>query len=66
MLILNCVQKVVLLVFNSLRYRHDNILPLYGYSEQDNGLCLIYQFMVNGSLEDRLLRKVSGDVNNTL
>lgn len=39
------------------KYRHDNILPLYGYSELDDGLCLIYQFMVNGSLEDRLLRK---------
>ncbi|GAB6028099.1 hypothetical protein CHUAL_002319 [Chamberlinius hualienensis] len=39
------------------RYRHDNILPLYAYAMTDNELCLIYQYMVNGSLEDRLKRK---------
>lgn len=36
-------------------YRHDNILPLYGYSVGGDDPCLIYQFMPNGSLEDRLL-----------
>ncbi|XP_046439837.1 serine/threonine-protein kinase pelle-like isoform X2 [Daphnia pulex] len=35
--------------------RHDNILPLYGYSLGGNFPCLVYQFMPNGSLEDRLL-----------
>lgn len=36
-------------------YRHDNILPLYGFSMDGEDPCLIYQFMPNGSLEDRLL-----------
>lgn len=35
--------------------RHDNILPLYGYSLGGDYPCLVYQFMPNGSLEDRLL-----------
>nr|CAH0113726.1 unnamed protein product [Daphnia galeata] len=35
--------------------RHDNILPLYGYSLGGDFPCLVYQFMPNGSLEDRLL-----------
>ncbi|XP_065211134.1 pelle-like serine/threonine-protein kinase pik-1 [Planococcus citri] len=35
-------------------YKHDNILPLYGYSIDGERPCLIYQFMSNGSLEDRL------------
>lgn len=35
--------------------RHDNILPLYGYSLDGDEPCLLYQFMPNGSLEDRLL-----------
>lgn len=35
--------------------RHDNILPLYGISIESGKYCLIYQFMPNGSLEDRLL-----------
>lgn len=48
---------------NELRYlniyRHDNILALYGYSWIDSSVagsepCLIYQFMVGGSLERRL------------
>ncbi|VDK49565.1 unnamed protein product [Anisakis simplex] len=37
------------------KYRHDNILPLYGYSLDGPIPCLIYQFMANGSLEDRIL-----------
>lgn len=36
-------------------FRHDNILPLYGYSLGGEASCLVYQYMVNGSLEDRLL-----------
>ncbi|XP_012254506.2 pelle-like serine/threonine-protein kinase pik-1 isoform X2 [Athalia rosae] len=36
-------------------YRHDNILSLYAYSMGDDAPCLVYQFMPNGSLEDRLL-----------
>lgn len=36
-------------------YRHDNILPLYGFSMDGEDPCLIYQYLPNGSLEDRLL-----------
>lgn len=35
-------------------YRHDNILSLYAYSMGGEAPCLVYQFMPNGSLEDRL------------
>ncbi|KHJ40097.1 kinase domain protein [Trichuris suis] len=38
-------------------YRHDNILCLYGYCLEESTPCLIYQFMANGSLEDRLHNK---------
>jgi len=38
--------------------RHDNILPLYGYSIHEQKYVLVYQFMLNGSLDDRL-HKVS-------
>ncbi|KAG1670935.1 Serine/threonine-protein kinase pelle [Nymphon striatum] len=38
-----------------INYRHDNILPLYGISIGGPEPCLVYQFMLNGSLEDRLL-----------
>lgn len=46
---------------NELRYlnscRHDNILPLYGYSlDDDVEPCLVYQLMAGGSLETKLLR----------
>ncbi|VVC27834.1 Protein kinase, ATP binding site,Protein kinase domain,Serine/threonine-protein kinase, active site,Death [Cinara cedri] len=34
--------------------RHDNILSLYGFSIGGEKPCLVYQYMVNGSLEDRL------------
>uniref|UniRef100_A0A914EN46 Polynucleotide 5'-hydroxyl-kinase NOL9 n=1 Tax=Acrobeloides nanus TaxID=290746 RepID=A0A914EN46_9BILA len=37
------------------KFRHDNILALYGYSMDGPEPCLVYQFMANGSLEDRLL-----------
>ncbi|CAG9856529.1 unnamed protein product [Phyllotreta striolata] len=35
-------------------YRHDNILPLYGYSIGGSHPCLIYQYMSGGSLDSRL------------
>ncbi|KAK4320749.1 hypothetical protein Pmani_008406 [Petrolisthes manimaculis] len=36
-------------------YRHDNILQVYGYSmDHEQYPCLVYQFMPNGSVEDRL------------
>ncbi|KAH7701774.1 Protein PIK-1 b, partial [Aphelenchoides avenae] len=37
------------------KFRHDNILSLYAYSMDGPEPCLVYQFMSNGSLEDRLL-----------
>ncbi|RXG53478.1 Serine/threonine-protein kinase pelle [Armadillidium vulgare] len=37
------------------KYRHDNILQVYGFSaDPDQPHCLVYQFMSNGSLEYRL------------
>ncbi|XP_032457556.1 pelle-like serine/threonine-protein kinase pik-1, partial [Nasonia vitripennis] len=33
---------------------HENILPLYAYSIGGEAPCLVYQYMKNGSLEDRL------------
>ncbi|KAF2343896.1 Serine-threonine/tyrosine-protein kinase catalytic domain, partial [Trinorchestia longiramus] len=36
-------------------YRHDNILQLYGCSaDAGQPACLVYQFMINGSVEDKL------------
>lgn len=35
-------------------YRHDNILPLYGYSIGGLQPCLVYQYMPGGCLERRL------------
>lgn len=37
--------------------RHDNILPLYGICFETGKYCLVYRYMPNGSLEDRLLMK---------
>lgn len=39
------------------RYRIDNILPLYGISLDGPEACVLYQYMPNGSLEDKLLDK---------
>ncbi|XP_037876561.1 serine/threonine-protein kinase pelle [Bombyx mori] len=39
------------------QYRHDNILPLYGYSLGGPEACLVYQLMAGGSLEQRLRPK---------
>lgn len=45
-------------ILNELRHlnncRHDNILPLYGYSYGGKEPCLVYQLMGGGSLEDRI------------
>lgn len=35
-------------------YRHDNVLPIYGYSIGGANPCLIYQYMPGGSLDGRL------------
>lgn len=35
-------------------YRHDNVLPLYGYSVGGPQPCLVYQYMSGGCLERRL------------
>ncbi|KAF5293041.1 hypothetical protein FQR65_LT11033 [Abscondita terminalis] len=35
-------------------YRHDNVLPLYGYSIGGPQPCLVYQYMSGGCLENRL------------
>lgn len=43
---------------NELHYlnscRHDNVLPLYGWSVDGPEPCLVYQYMPGGSLEKRL------------
>lgn len=39
--------------------RHDNILPLYGYSVNGVEPCLVYQLMLGSSLEHRLSRRSS-------
>ena len=41
------------------RYQHENIVTLYGFALDGPHPCLVYQFLENGSLEDRLARKVS-------
>ncbi|XP_031635739.1 serine/threonine-protein kinase pelle-like [Contarinia nasturtii] len=39
--------------------RHDNILPLYGYSKNGPEPCLVYQHMSGGSVERRLRGKTA-------
>ncbi|CAH0391628.1 unnamed protein product [Bemisia tabaci] len=47
------------LSYRELKYlndcRHDNILALFAFSTDGDRFCLVYQYMLNGSLEDRLL-----------
>lgn len=38
-------------------HRHDNILPLYGYSFDGSSACLVYQMMASGALDRRLRQK---------
>ncbi|XP_053403601.1 interleukin-1 receptor-associated kinase 4-like [Mercenaria mercenaria] len=40
-----------------IKYRHRNIVRLYGFSIDGPGKCLVYEYLCNGSLEDRLLRR---------
>lgn len=48
-------------ILNELKHlnmcRHDNVLPLYGWSYGGGEPCLVYQLMAGGSLEKRLLNK---------
>lgn len=39
---------------NLTKYRHQNIVCLYAYCVEGPARCLVYEYMVNGSLEDRL------------
>ena len=39
------------------KYRHENIVSLFGYSTNGPAKCLVYEYLNNGSLEDRLMRK---------
>lgn len=48
-------QEVIVLLIG---VTHKNLLPPLAISD-DNCLCLVYKFMPNGSLEDRLAKKVS-------
>ncbi|RWS06071.1 interleukin-1 receptor-associated kinase 4-like protein [Dinothrombium tinctorium] len=36
------------------KFRHENLLPLLGIACEGTVLCLVYEFMVNGSLLDRI------------
>lgn len=45
-------------------FRHDNILPVYGYSVHEEEPCLVYQLMLGGSLEHRLYAKPMVDPLN--
>lgn len=38
-------------------HRHDNILPLYGYTFDGSSACLVYKMMALGSLNQRLRQK---------
>ncbi|KAL1517295.1 hypothetical protein ABEB36_001077 [Hypothenemus hampei] len=38
-------------------YKHDNVLPLYGYSIDGDHQCLVYQYMAGGSLDKRIRTK---------
>lgn len=50
-------------ILNELKHlntcRHDNVLPLYGWSYDGAEPCLVYQWMANGSLESRMANKVN-------
>lgn len=50
---------MIIRLVSVFRYQHENIVTLYGYAYSNTDLCLVYQYLVNGSLEDRLMRKVS-------
>ncbi|XP_013418258.1 interleukin-1 receptor-associated kinase 4-like [Lingula anatina] len=39
------------------KYRHKNLLPLLGYSSDGPQFCIVFEYMPNGSVEDRLACK---------
>lgn len=39
------------------KYKHENVVLLLGYSIQNDTHCLVYQYMENGSLEERLAQR---------
>ena len=40
------------------RLRHPNLIKILGYSNDNReSVCLIYPYLVNGNLEDRILMK---------
>jgi len=41
------------------RYHHENIVALYGYAMDGDEVCLVYQYMVNGSLQSCLHGQVT-------
>ncbi|XP_052213697.1 uncharacterized protein LOC127832334 isoform X2 [Dreissena polymorpha] len=41
------------------RYHHENLVTLYGYALDNDEVCLVYQYLVNGSLHDNLHLKKS-------
>lgn len=44
------------------RYRHPNIVELAGFCAEKGHFCLVYVFMPNGSLDDRLRPQVAPTV----
>ncbi|XP_049857052.1 interleukin-1 receptor-associated kinase 4-like isoform X2 [Schistocerca gregaria] len=46
------------------RFRHENLLPLVGYSCDGPNYCLVYEYMSNGSLQERLACQGSTPVLN--
>jgi len=48
------------------RCEHANLMKLLGYSTDGPHRCIVYEFMPNGSLEDRLACRVSRLLASTL
>lgn len=46
-------------------YRHQNLLPLLGYSCDTADYCLIYEFMPNRSLQDRLAVSAHNEISES-
>lgn len=44
--------------------RHDNVVPLYGFSDDGPEPCLVYQYMDGGSLEHRLRKGAINRLTN--
>ncbi|XP_074646554.1 uncharacterized protein LOC141902630 [Tubulanus polymorphus] len=48
----------VQVIQKQMKYRNENIVQLYGYSmDSTPDLCLVYEYLANGSLKDRILCK---------